>query len=123
MWQYFGQLAKGLDWYSNSWAIEMSGPQPTFAQISLSVVGIPDGVGFAASYITSYFKKDPSDPSPVFIDLFDVANPYWTYVTMAANPTMTSLTFTVGGSVEVAANVNVAATPVPVYPPYGVPPP
>jgi hypothetical protein len=57
MWIYASQLARALPWYSNTWVIEIAGgPQPTFAQISLSVVGIPatsDG-GYAGSYINYY---------------------------------------------------------------------
>jgi hypothetical protein len=129
MWQYAGQLASALPWYSNTWVIEIAGgPQPTFAQISLSVVGIPATAlgGYAGSYINYYMKKDVSDPEPVFIDLYDLSSSEWTYVTMAMNPTMTSVAFTVSGSSDIAANVNVAVVPgwgMPVYPPYGITPP
>lgn len=127
MWQYARQLAYGLRWFSNTWVIEIaSGPQPTFAQISLSVVGFSGNGGSAFSYINYYTKQDYNDPEPVFIDLYDQSGPDWMYVTMAMNPTMTSVAFTVGATSEAVANVNVAVVPgwgMPVYPPYGIPPP
>jgi hypothetical protein len=127
MWVYAGQLTIVLPWYSNSWVVEIpDGPQPTLAQICLSVVGIPVDEGYAAGYIVQYVHQDVGAPEPVSVQLHDTDLPNWTFVTMVMNPTMTSVTFTVAGSSDLAANVNVAVLPgwgVPVYPPYGIPPP
>jgi hypothetical protein len=121
---YIGQLTSpGAPGFDTSWTIELGGPQPTIAQISISSSLIdspfPSIGSFNAGYIQSYFFQGPTDIEPIQVELSDFSSdPNLSYVSMACHPYMTSVAFIVTGNTT--ANVNVQVLPgwnVPIVPP------